>query len=228
MPADLPLLAAHTSRLVETVGALADLGHPSLCDGWTRGHVVAHVARNADAIGRLAEWAVTGHRQEMYPGGAGGREAEIAEGAGRPHAELVLDLTRSAAAVAQRLEALDGGTVVDEVELRGGLLMESGGLPFLRLREVVYHHVDLDAGFTFGAVEPDLLRRFIGDSVARLELGRRRRSLTLVADEGDRWVVGGGETQVRGSLAGLLLWLARRIPTGVRTDGDLPELPRGA
>jgi len=34
--------------------------------GWTRKHLVAHVAANADAIGNLVRWAATGERTSMY------------------------------------------------------------------------------------------------------------------------------------------------------------------
>ena len=41
-------------------------------------------------------------------------------------------------------------------------------------------------------------------------------------------MVGDGAAVVTGSQAGLLRWLARRIPDGVACEGPLPELPRGA
>ena len=44
------LLTSHTDRLLGTVGSLPDVGGPSLCEGWTRGHVITHVARNAEAL----------------------------------------------------------------------------------------------------------------------------------------------------------------------------------
>jgi maleylpyruvate isomerase len=98
----------------------------------------------------------------------------------------------------------------------------------MRLREVVYHHVDLDAGFTFGDIDPDLQARFIEDAVARLGLAHHPVGLELRSDEGDTWRVGDGSARVFGSRGGLLLWLARRIPTGVMADGPVPSLPRGA
>jgi maleylpyruvate isomerase len=89
--------------------------------------------------------------------------------------------------------------------------------------------VDLDAGFGFTDVDGDLLYRFVDDAVSRLELGRHPPALRLASDEGDTWTVGDGTGNVAGSRAGLLLWLARRIPDGVHTQGSqLPSLPRGA
>jgi maleylpyruvate isomerase len=42
---------------------------------------------------------------------------------------------------------------------------------------VVYHHVDLDAGFTFVDVEPWLVRLFVADEEARLDENARHRAL---------------------------------------------------
>ena len=159
--------ARHTSLLVEDARALADVGHPSLCEGWTRGHVLTHVARNAEAIGRLVDWAVDGTPRAMYPGGTPARDAAIEEGARRSVQESVDDVSRTADALAPRLEALRGPWAVDGVEMRGGLVVSPARLAFLRLREVVFHHVDLDAGLTFAAVEEALLREFVDDAVER-------------------------------------------------------------
>src|SRR5690348_14987923 len=122
MDADLAILAAHTDRLLATAASLDDAGAPSLCDGWTRGHVLTHVARNAEAIDRLAQWAMDGTRREMYPGGTRARDADIEAGAGRALAELVEDVRASAAALTPVLEELASGRrAVDRVEMRGGL-----------------------------------------------------------------------------------------------------------
>lgn len=225
---DLAQVAEHTQRLLRTCAALEDTATPSLCEGWTRGHVLTHLARNAEAIGRLADWAVSGEPQPMYPGGTQARDAAIEAGASRAPAALLEDLTSTARALSPKLDALRGTLAVDEVELRGGLRVGASALPFLRLREVLFHHVDLDAGFGFADVDDDLLRRYVEDAVERLRRDPSAPGLELRADQGDRWVVGEPAVRVTGSLAGILLWLARRIPAGVSTDGSLPELPRGA
>lgn len=231
MDADLAILAAHTDRLLATAASLDDAGAPSLCDGWTRGHVLTHVARNAEAIDRLAQWAMDGTRREMYPGGARARDADIEAGAGRALAELVEDVRASAAALTPVLKELASGRrAVDRVEMRGGLEVSPDVLPALRLREVVFHHVDLAAGFGFADVEPHLLRQFVADAVTRLRAADPDVAMTLRAEEGDSWQLGTDGTprpEVTGPLAGLLLWLARRDPAQVRSD-DLPELPRGS
>ncbi|MYW05496.1 maleylpyruvate isomerase N-terminal domain-containing protein, partial [Streptomyces sp. SID3343] len=48
-------------------------GGPSALPGWSRAQLVAHVARNADALANLAAWARTGVETPMY---ADARERE--------------------------------------------------------------------------------------------------------------------------------------------------------
>lgn len=238
LAAELAAVRRHTALLVEHAAALGDVRAPSLCEGWSRAHVLVHVARNAEAIQRLAQWAVDGQPRPMYPGGTRGRDAAIEEGAvrtgpaftGDPRAAGVLvdDLAATAAALDPHLAALSGPWAVDEVEMRGGLLVPPRVLPLLRLREVVFHHVDLDDGFGFADVEPDLLRGFLDDAVGRLASTPDAPGLHLLSDEGDEWLVGDAGAVVHGPRAALLLWLARRDPRGVMAEAALPDLPRGS
>ena len=48
-------LAAATTRLLATATAISDTQarEPSLLPGWSRGHVLTHIARNADGLGNL-------------------------------------------------------------------------------------------------------------------------------------------------------------------------------
>lgn len=221
------LLGRHTAALLATARELEDPTADSLCDGWTRAHVLTHIARNADAIGRLASWAVTGERTEMYPGGAEARNAEIAAGAERTPAEIVADVEQTSAEVATSLGRLDGPIASPVVEMRGGKEVASQQLPFLRLREVVIHHVDLQAGFGFDDVEPDLVLALLEDAVGRLQGHPKAPNLRLRTDQGDTWSVGEGGDVVSGTRPGMLLWLARRLPAGVSGE-PVPDLPRGA
>ena len=227
---DIAAVRPATENLLATASRLSDedLGAPSLCEGWTRGHVLAHLSRNADAISRLVGWAVTGERVEMYPGGQAARDAEIEAGAFRGAGEQLADLAQSAEQLDARLSRLESGTAVDAVEGRGGFVIPSEDLPFMRLREVVYHHVDLVAGYSFEDVDGDLLARFISDAVRRLSMSRHAPDLRLSTAEGDEWTLGKGSVTVTGPRAGMLLWLARRRADGVSAQGPLPELPRGA
>ena len=57
----------------------ARLHEPSRLAGWSRGHVLSHLARNADALVNLLAWARTGVESRMYAT-AGGREEGINAG----------------------------------------------------------------------------------------------------------------------------------------------------
>ncbi len=168
MSPDLTLLTRHTELLLATARSLTDVGAASLCTGWTRAHVLSHLARNADGLSALVRAAADGTGETMYAGDAE-RDADIEAGAGRPLADLVADVERTAIELAEalpRLASLDPETRVERTP--GGQTFRVGMLPALRLREVVYHHVDLDAGFTFADVEPELVADFLADEYTRL------------------------------------------------------------
>ena len=77
-------VGAATGRLLATTAALADpeVREPSLLPGWTRGHVLSHIARNADGLINLLRWAHTGTQIPMYASQQA-RDADIEAGAGR-------------------------------------------------------------------------------------------------------------------------------------------------
>ena len=73
-------------RRFDDVGAVIDdatARRPTALPGWTLGHLLTHVARNADSHVRRAEAARRGEVIEQYVGGWEGRTAEIEAGATR-------------------------------------------------------------------------------------------------------------------------------------------------
>src|SRR5947209_4673969 len=68
-PRDTADVHESTDRLLVSLDKLDDdaVGEPSLLPGWTRGHVLAHLARNADALVNLLTWARTGVRCAGWP-----------------------------------------------------------------------------------------------------------------------------------------------------------------
>ena len=225
------LLAAidtHTARLVADARACDDLAAPSLCEGWTRDHVLNHIARNAEALSRLVRAAVDGTGETMYASNER-RDSDIDDGVGRAADVVVGEVESTAVPLADDLRRR-GPEHRDLVLERtpGGPTFKGGMLPFLRLREVVYHHVDLDAGFGFDDLEGDLQVLFLENELKRQQGGPHPLSLTLRSDEGDVWTLGDGSSDapVTGSRAGILRWLARQDPSGVRAE-TLPDLTRG-
>ena len=220
---------AEGARVLATAAALSDrdLLAPSLCPGWSRGHVLSHLARNADALARVYAVAVTGIPDTMYDSDDA-RDADIEAGASHTSAEQVADLRESAArfaALAGQFEPSQGSVRVERTP--GSRHIPADKVLFMRLRELIYHHVDLDAGYTFDQVSPDVLGMFLADMVKRLAGDAGAPGLSIHTSEGDEYTVGSGATEVTGTRAGVLLWLAREDGAGVRFDGPVPTLPFG-
>ncbi|MBW8729864.1 MAG: maleylpyruvate isomerase family mycothiol-dependent enzyme [Terrabacter sp.] len=205
------LVAAETDRVASTAASFRNdaVLAPSLCAGWSRGHVLAHLARNADALVRVCDVALTGTADTMYDD-VDSRDADIERGARRSAHDHATDIRDTAARLAQRLEALRPEHADVRVERTpGGFPIRVGMVPFMRLREVVYHHVDLDGGYTFASAPPEVVSLFLRDAANRLAHDDTPPSLHVVTTEGDDHVVGDGATQVAGSAADVVLWLAR-------------------
>lgn len=223
------LVAAETDRVASTAASFRNdaVLAPSLCAGWSRGHVLAHLARNADALVRVCDVALTGTADTMYDD-VDSRDADIERDARRSAHDHATDIRDTAARLAERLEALRPEHADVRVERTpGGFPIPVGMVPFMRLREVVYHHVDLDAGYTFASAPPEVVSLFLRDAANRLAHDDTPPSLHVVTTEGDDHVIGDGATQVAGSAAHVVLWLARGRTDGVSFDGPVPTLPFG-
>jgi maleylpyruvate isomerase len=146
---DIAATAAAHARLHATLADLTDeiAARPSLLPDWTVGHVVTHLARNADSVVRRLSAAADGELVTQYEGGPPARERAIEAGARRPADELLRDLQASDDA----LDALCGSlpeAVWDRPALVGsGAQVEAPFLVFARWREVEVHHVDLGLGY---------------------------------------------------------------------------------
>jgi maleylpyruvate isomerase len=139
--------AAH-GRLLRTVATITDaqVGSPSRLPDWTVGHVLAHLARNADGHTRRLEAALRGEDVPRYPGGSAQRATDISQGAARPAAELFEDIRVTQV----RLElAWDKSTSANwpHPEFRGTDKWPATASPVRRLREVEIHHFDLGLGY---------------------------------------------------------------------------------
>ena len=225
-PDVLDAVGAQTAALLATARALDDVRAPSLCEGWTRGHVLTHVARNADGLGALVRSAVDGTGETMYASPES-RDADSDAGADRPLDEQVSDVERTAEALAAELPRL--GPEQAEVRLErtpGQFVVKAKNIPFMRLRELVFHHVDLDAGFGFGDPDPEVQRVLLAEEVRRLRACDSPPDLTLRTRDGDEWTVGTGTASVSGTRGALLGWLGRGLTTGLTGD-PLPRLPEG-
>ncbi|MEG3626105.1 maleylpyruvate isomerase family mycothiol-dependent enzyme [Streptomyces poriticola] len=220
---DLASVHDATERLLTAVGKLDDaaVAEPSRLPGWTRGHVLAHLARNADALVN-----VLGGRP-MYPS-AEARNADIERDAPRALDAQLADVRESAA----RFRDAGAGPAdwSRTVELRNGVTDSASRVPFRRWIEVELHHVDLGIGYELEDLPAEFTEReiaFLADRFA----GHADVPVTRLTDGTRAWSTGGGAqggpVTVEGAPAELLGWLAgRREGTALTvTGGSLPTLP---
>lgn len=225
-------ITAATELLLTSAGSLgdADMRAPSLLPGWSRGHVLTHVARNADGGTRLLTWARTGVETYEYPSMAA-RAAEIQAGAGRAAAELVADVRESAGRFAAAYRAMPAEAWKHVVRWTGGQEHPAERAADSRLCEVLVHHVDLRAGFTPDGWPPYFATDMLGRVVRSFANRAAAPALRLYAtDTGASYQVaaGDGTPEIRGSQIALLAWLmGRSTGHGLTIDGGapLPDLP---
>ena len=99
-----------------------------------------------------------------------------------------------------------------------------GRVPFMRLRELVFHHVDLDACYTstgWRRARRTLPRR----GGRRLRTDDEAPSVRLTTTEGATCPSSRGCHRVTGRPSGLLLWVARGRTDDVAVDGPAPRCP---
>lgn len=226
-------LTAATDRLLAGAASLSDgqAREPSLLPGWTRGHVLSHLARNAEGGTRLLTWARTGIPSYEYES-LEARAAAIEAGAGRPAQILTEDVRRTAAAFAGAAADMPPAAWQRVVRYTGGQEPCAEVIVPSRLAEVLIHHVDLDIGF--GPL--DWPTSFVADSLPLVtgELGQRAGMTAMrVAgtDTGRELTIGSvspAAVTVSGREAELLAWLLGRSGGQALTcepDGPLPGIP---
>jgi maleylpyruvate isomerase len=219
---------AATGRLLADVGALTDdqVSDRSLLPGWSRGHVLTHIARNADGLRNLLAWARTGIETRQYPSRQA-READIAAGAGRTAAELAADLEESAARFASDAASMPESAWATEVQDMLGAAHPAWFVLFRRLTEIEVHHVDAGLGYRPAdwpqPFVTDLLERVLGDFAVRADVA----SCVLKGTDTGRSLRTGPEPEadeavmiVSGPERDLLAWLiGRAAGTGLSVTG---------
>ncbi len=221
-----------TAALLRTAAALSDTQcrAPSGLIGWTRGHLLTHLARNADALVNLMTGSRTGNPLPMYPS-PDARDDDIEAGAGRTAAELVDDLRESAARFQEATEALGSA---DEhwravVEWRKGRRRPLSDVPRARLTEIGLHHADLDVDRGLGDLPDPVADAIIAECHARARGLPDVPVFEVRATDGQATSQTSAESAqvtVAGPRAALLGWLSGRTDgSGLTTAGALPELP---
>ncbi len=207
----------------------AQVAEPSRLPGWTRGHVLAHLSRNADALVNLLTWARTGTEARMYASPTE-RADGIEAGAYRALPEQLADLS----AADQRFTAAAAAVPADRREFTvlsaQGREIPAREVPWLRVREAWLHLVDLDVAFEVDDIPADVAWTLAADVAgwmssrtpvtAELRAGGRPDPIKL--GQGEKAAVVEGTPQ---RIAG---WLTGRVPdrAGLAVTGQLDDLPR--
>jgi maleylpyruvate isomerase len=224
------LEALHQSeqRMLVTVDSLHpdDYREPSVLPGWTRAHVVAHLALNAEGMAGAVDALARGQEVPIYESDDR-RNEDIEELAGAKPSEIRERLFGAGQALRDALALLDedqwGASVPRTPD---GPRSPVQTLPDTRRREVEIHHADLDADYGAGDWPEDF-------RVALLDLVTADRAndpdspgFTVRATDAVRtWFAGADQPVVEGSAADLGWWLVGR-GSGQGLTCDSGELPR--
>ncbi|MGD9995293.1 MAG: maleylpyruvate isomerase N-terminal domain-containing protein [Ilumatobacteraceae bacterium] len=176
----------------------ADARRPSLLPGWSVGHVVTHLARNADSFVVVFAGAERGEVVPQYPS-AEARNSDIEAGASRPAHELVDDLRRAI----WRLEsAWASASLVAWEGFGQGFAgrIATRDVPFRRWGETVVHHADLGLEYTPADWPADWVRLELR-RLTMLWTSRRSMGMTDLPPEATRlddrtrllWLLGRAE-----------------------------------
>ncbi|MEO5877256.1 MAG: maleylpyruvate isomerase family mycothiol-dependent enzyme [Streptosporangiaceae bacterium] len=217
-------VTASDSRLAATLARLTDAGQraPSLLPGWSRGHVTAHIARNADSCWRLLEWARTGIEHAQYRDQEG-REAEIEAGSGGS-AKVLGEAVRAAAArLRDQALTLPAASWEAPVRALGGWPHPAWYTLYRRWREVEMHHVDLGTGYV---PSPAYTRWELTESFGALaRLGGSTVSLVEVTDLELTFGFRPGGPILTGPGTAVLGWLTGRTDDFAETTAPSWPLP---
>lgn len=189
-----------TSLLLSAVDRLSSdqYDEPSGLPGWSRKHLIAHLAANAEALMNLVTWARTGVETPMYPS-ADARAQGIERGSRRSARQLGAWVHESAASLQSAMDELTDAHWEAPVVTAQGRTVPMTEAPWMRSREVFVHAVDLEIGVTFVDLPDDFLAALRVDIVARR----------------------GDVPEASGSLADVTAWLAGRPHSAVlQVDGS--------
>ena len=223
-PATLALWRAGEEQLHAVLDRLVDLDldAPSLLPGWPRRQLLAHVARNADAVGNLLTWARTGEPTPMYASPEA-REEGIAATALLPAPALLEDCHAAAGRFCAQVDALPPAAWATPVVTAQGRTVPASEVLWMRAREAWVHGVDLDAGTGFADLPEPVLLALV-DDVHRSWARRDQSSASTVVSGVRTW--GDGPVHVAGALPDVAAWVTgRAVPAGLQAAGPLPPLP---
>jgi maleylpyruvate isomerase len=221
---------AGTTFLSSEVDRLSDdeLDRASLLPNWTRSHLLAHVAYNAEALGRLLTWARTGVETPMYVS-ADHRQQEISKGATLNAPELRRMFEQNALKLDEAWTSMPSSAWSATVRTAQGRMVPASETLWMRTREVWVHAVDLDAGADFEHVPEVVLWSLFSDIIGLWRTRDTGQGIVLHVTDQEPLAVQGDSPPtitVEGSLAAVVRWAAGRGATGVSLSGQPSSPPK--
>lgn len=215
-------------RLLRSVDSLAPDAwpEPSVLPGWSRAHVVAHLALNAEGLAAAIDGLAHERVVPIYESDER-RDSDIDELAATGPAEIRARLFAGGQQVRDALAQLDAEQWEASLHrLPDGPLWPVGTVPDTRRREVEIHHADLAADYSHTDWPDDfsieLLDAVVGDHANSAD----SPGFTVRAtDSRRRWRVGAEHPVVEGTAADLGWWLVGR-GSGEGLTCDTGALPR--
>jgi len=216
-------------RLVRTVDRFTgdDWAAPSLLPGWSRAHVVAHLALNGEALRDVLHGVVERNPVAMYASPEQ-RDTDIEELAAADHADLRGRLLAVLTTFQEAMVSLPESAWDGRFERTpGGQELPLSALALMRVREIEIHHADLGVGYTADQWPTKFAEVVVDGMVKRLDPEPSFRVTPL--DSERSWEVGEiGERSaiVTGPVTQLAWWLTGREPGDqvVCSRGDLPTI----
>ncbi|MEU4194664.1 maleylpyruvate isomerase family mycothiol-dependent enzyme [Kribbella sp. NPDC026611] len=199
---------------VDDAAARADSGLP----GWSRGHVITHIANFSEAMTRQVEEALQGRLVEVYDGGRPARDAAIEAGADRSAADLKSHLTQAVTALLTSWDKVSPTDWPLPILHRNSNL--SAGLQ-ATWRELTIHTTDLDLGVTAASWSEDFCTHLLDFLRPRTPDNTHLilQSPTVTWENGT-----GEEIRLVGALTDLTAWYAGRQAPGPITGDPVPDL----
>jgi maleylpyruvate isomerase len=216
------VVASQAGKLTEE-----DVTAPSLLPGWTRGHVLAHLAGISNAMARQLEFAGRGETVELYDGGFEGRTKAIEMSAGHTLEQHRADVDSALERALRAFNSLDAGGWQAPISYRGGVVLDGG---MALWRELVIHASDLNTGRGPESWSRPFCEHLFDFLSARVPDGQRFVLQPLGLPP---VTIGTGNrsTVISGMLTDIAAWLAGREPSlgslrasAAADDVDLPEL----
>lgn len=224
-------LGEANARLVAAVNTVIEKkGHdaftaPSRLPDWTVGHVVTHLARNADGLRRVLEGARVGEQLQPYASPQA-RADDIEAGALRSAGAIATDFREADHQLSAIIDSLPAETWSFTVDLGRGGPTTADVVLAARLGEVEVHHHDLGVDEGLALLDDPQGHRLLAALLRTYVRNRDVGGLTLEPDGGEPIVIGAGGPPVAGRVVDLVGWLAGRMDgSTLTTSAGLPTLP---